>query len=131
MLISVAGICLHDGCILLGKRASGGSLSDRWEFPGGKVDGGETPQQALQREFVEELAVPVAVGDRIAVGCFEHKGGVRRLEAFRVYGPENSELHLNEHVRIEWVPCCEIHTYNLADSDRSILDQILTALGCC
>ena len=135
MPVSVAGICLRKSSLLLGKRMSGGSMGDRWEFPGGKVDQGETPGQALQREFLEELGLEIAVGSLIAVGSFTHHGVARRLEAYRITMPdpaaaELSSLPLCEHVQLRWIPCSQVGEYDLADSDRSILPQILQAVAC-
>lgn len=60
MLIVVAGIAIRDGKALLSQRPPGKKLEGLWEFPGGKIDPGETPDAALQREFREELGVDIA-----------------------------------------------------------------------
>ncbi len=58
----VAGIVWHEGRILICQRPAGGHMPGYWEFPGGKIEGGENPQEALRREICEELGIEVRVG---------------------------------------------------------------------
>lgn len=67
MIHVVSGALIRDGKVLMGLRKQGGLRPDLWELPGGKVDPGETPEQALAREWHEELGCEVTVGRRIAV----------------------------------------------------------------
>jgi len=62
----VAALILQDGKILLAQRSSQGDQAGLWEFPGGKVDAGETQPQALKRELAEELAIDATIGAYIA-----------------------------------------------------------------
>jgi 8-oxo-dGTP diphosphatase len=66
-VVVAAAVIEENGRFLLTRRLEGTHLAGRWEFPGGKCEPGETPPQALARELEEELAVPVAVGQRILV----------------------------------------------------------------
>jgi len=59
----VAGILLEEGEVLLGRRTAGQAFPLQWEFPGGKVEPGETPEAALVREFREEVGIAIEVGD--------------------------------------------------------------------
>jgi 8-oxo-dGTP diphosphatase len=59
----VAAAILDDGLMLACRRAPGKAAAGRWEFPGGKVDAGEDPKAALERELLEELEIQVEVGD--------------------------------------------------------------------
>jgi len=65
-LIVVAGVLHRDGLLLIGQRMSGDRHALKWEFPGGKVEAGETPKQALARELREELGIEAVVGREIA-----------------------------------------------------------------
>lgn len=59
MLVSAVALVDVEGLVLLGKRPKGKHMEDKWEFPGGKVEQGETPEQALIRELKEELDIDV------------------------------------------------------------------------
>ena len=69
--IVVAGVLVRDGKLLIGQRMSGDRHALKWEFPGGKVEPGETPKQALARELQEELGINAEIGPEIA--RYEHR----------------------------------------------------------
>ncbi len=120
---SVAGIVVKDGKFLVARRLPGGAMSEKWEFPGGKVEIGETDQEALQREFAEEFSVGVRVGAAVANARFEHGGRSFELGAFQVF--LNSEAFvLTEHTEWRWVRFDEIAALDFADSDRKLLSQL-------
>ncbi len=125
---SVAGVALDDqGRVLIAKRKTGGSLGCKWEFPGGKLEHGETAEEGLRREFREELEVDVAVGDNYGTAEFAHRGVPFVLEAYAVE-LLSRRFQLNEHERLEWVAPDRLEEYDLAESDRRLLPQLLNAL---
>ncbi len=62
MIVVVAGIVVRDGRIMICQRKPGGPEGGKWEFPGGKIEAGETPEQALERELSEELGIRTRTG---------------------------------------------------------------------
>lgn len=98
----VAGLIRKDGQVLLTQRKPGRHLGLAWEFPGGKVEAGETDDEALRRELREELGVEVTVGTR----CFEtrHTYGSREMHLLvyrcRLVSGEPQALDVNA---FEWV----------------------------
>ena len=60
-VIVAAGVCIHEGRLLASLRGEGSHLAGHWEFPGGKLEAGESPEQCVVREFREELGIEVAV----------------------------------------------------------------------
>ncbi len=125
---SVAGIVQReDGLFLVAQRIPGGDMGERWEFPGGKVEEGETDEEALVREFCEELGVDVSVGEHLASARFTHHGREIPLNAYRVFLGAGG-FRLTEHSRTAWVPFNEIAALDFADSDRLLLDQLAAKL---
>jgi len=122
---SVAGIASRGGQILLMRRLPGGSVGGLWEFPGGKVEEGEEPRDALVREWSEETGLDIGVGEELARGEFRHKGQPFTLIAFNVLMPsENSQPELREHDSYRWVYPDKLSGFHLVNSDRVIADII-------
>lgn len=122
---SVAGIAVREGRILVAKRAEGGPIGLRWEFPGGKVEAGESDEAALVREFDEELGIVVQPLRIIGEGSFESSSGRRQLAAWLVELPPESVFQLREHTDIAWVEAKSLDGIDLADSDRMLLHLLL------
>lgn len=122
---SVAGILMYDSLIFIGLRLPQGSMGGKWEFPGGKVEKGETCEQALIREFREEFETDIDVGEQIAHAQFMHKNEPVDLFAFRVYLKSDDILWvLSEHTAVKWVKLDEIPSLDFVDSDLLLLDQL-------
>jgi len=126
--ISVAGVAWRDGKMLVARRKPGGVNSRRWEFPGGKVEPGETPQDCLVREFNEELGLSVVVHEFLTQGAFSHRGVHYRLEAYRVEPAGNGTPVLNEHEEVAWLSFEELESLVLVPSDRDIVPGLRAAL---
>ena len=125
MNISVAGLAEKDGKFLVALRKPGTSIGVKWEFPGGKLEKGESPETALIREYDEELKVPISVGDKICEGDFRNGDKEYRLLAFRIeLGNENFKK--TEHQKIKWVEREELKMLDFPDSDQIIVDYILS-----
>lgn len=98
-------------------------MASRWEFPGGKVEAGETPEKALERELREEFGVPVQVKELLCTTEFTHKNTPFTLLAFRVEMGQDP-TNLNAHTQIGWFELEAIEQLHLADSDRSLFDNL-------
>src|SRR3954468_18040154 len=85
--VIVAAVIITDGRVLACERSAPPEVAGRWEFPGGKVEPGETDEAALARECVEELGVRVEVGDRVGPDVpLAHGRAVLRVFAVRLIG---------------------------------------------
>ena len=98
-------------------------LGGFWEFPGGKVEAGELPEDALVRELREELAVEVEVGRRLEDVVWNYDGGAIRLMPFlcRIL---SGELRAVEHEELRWCVPDDFHAIPWAPADLPILKEI-------
>jgi 8-oxo-dGTP diphosphatase len=95
-------------------------MGGKWEFPGGKVESGETDADAALREYDEEFGLAISVGPVIGESMFRNKGKDYELAVIMV--TFNGEpLALREHDRYGWVDIDSLSALDLADSDRSLL----------
>src|SRR5574344_618406 len=102
---SVACIAFRSGRILIAHRNPTGDMGDRWEFPGGKVEDGETAAQAVCREMNEEFGITVRVGAPITKGTFCHHGKQCTLTAYAITVPHDGSTTpytLTEHTEYCW-----------------------------
>jgi 8-oxo-dGTP diphosphatase len=119
-----AGVIEQDGKVLIARRAPHKNLAGKWEFPGGKIEDGETPEEALKRELMEEFQVVVDVGDWIAAEVHHYPTVSVELTAFRVRLVRGDFL-LDSHDRIEWVLPGECYNYDLAEADWFIVRKLV------
>jgi len=118
-----AAVLISEGRVLIARRPSKGLLGGMWEFPGGKVESGETMQQALEREIFEELGTSVTVGDEL--GKYRHAYTHFRitLHAFfcSITGEEPQALDASE---IRWVPIPNLVEFPMGKIDRLISNAL-------
>ena len=128
--ISVAGIARRGQLILLMKRVPGGNVGGKWEFPGGKVDPGEDPRQALVREWQEETGLDVLVGRELGRSRFPHRKLEVELIAYEVNIPDSAGPPiLVDHEEYRWVSIADLSRMDLPDSDRGLLDVVFPVSG--
>jgi 8-oxo-dGTP diphosphatase len=118
-----AGIIEKDGWVLLARRKPGKHMGGKWEFPGGKIEPGETPEEGLARELEEELALNAHVGKFLCSTRFEGDGVSLELLVYAVDSFQGTP-QLREHDEIRWVRPDQIASFDLADSDRRVVDVL-------
>ena len=124
-MIHVAAVILTDeaGKILICKRGEGGSCAFLWEFPGGKLEEGESPEQAAVRECREELDISLAVGRQFMEVVHEYPDLTVRLTLFLASIPQGEPRRL-EHNDIRWITVEEIDGFAFCPADEEILNRI-------
>jgi 8-oxo-dGTP diphosphatase len=112
----VGAVISRDGLILCAQRSLAGSLPGMWEFPGGKIEAGESAQGALEREISEELNCRVEVGEMVASTTHEYEFGVVTLTTFHCDLIEG-EPELTEHEAAVWLRHGELRSLQWAPAD--------------
>ncbi len=121
----VGGIIRRDGKFLLGKRPLGKSQGGLWEFIGGKIEPGETPEVALARECLEEIALPI-VGQKIRTAVThaypERTIHLTLIDCAPVSGAEPTAL---EHADLGWFTPEEMRALAFCQADRELLPLVV------
>lgn len=119
----VAGLLEREGSILVDRRRRGTHLEGLWEFPGGKIEPGETPEQALVRELREELGVESTVLGIVAT--IEHAYPAFDL-SLALYAVEfRGEPVALEVAEVRWVPAGELAALPMPPADVPLVDAVL------
>lgn len=124
----VAGFLRKDGKILVGQRPENHTLAGQWEFPGGKIEIGETPEEALARELSEELGIEATVGT-LKLACTHQYGDVGILILFFEILYWKGEPKAKHHMMLEWIHPEELNMRTIPEANRKILGRIYNALG--
>jgi len=132
-MIRVAGAAIfRKGNVLLAQRPPGDRLAGKWEFPGGKIEPGETDAEALRRELREELGIETEIGDPVSITRHENGGRPIELVVLRVTW-RSGRLEPKEHSAVHWVSPENLLAYDLAPADlpaaRILADQGQTSCG--
>ena len=123
MIRVVCGIIFKDDKILLTRRKKGKSLEGFWEFPGGKVEKGETDATALKRELKEELGLEISEPNYFSENKHEYITFSIHLVAYKCEAFDDPKK-LVDHDKFEWVMVNELGNFNLAEADRPLLKEL-------
>ena len=118
---------LKDNKVLLAQRAPEDKLANKWEFPGGKIEHGETPQECLKREICEELDVDVEVLDFFAESVYTYHSGTIKLMAFWCKWI-SGDFTLKVQSKLAWVNRHELDLYDFAPADIPLVDKLKSVL---
>ena len=101
-----------------------GDFAGGWEFPGGKIEPTETPENALTREIQEELAAKILVKNHIHTIEYDYPTFHLSMECFECELAENQDITLLEHQSAKWLEKSTLYTVNWLPADVDILDKI-------
>ena len=124
LLQVTAGIIKKKELILCTRRASNRHLAGYWEFPGGKIEPGESAEVCLVRELKEELNIDVQVGDLFATNVYEYDQHIVELHAYWVT-TFSGNLILKDHDTFLWLPLSALNTLKWAPADVAFIDKLV------
>lgn len=128
-LFVVAGAIIKNNKVFACQRGNKGKTAFKWEFPGGKIDPGETPQQALKRELKEELSIQVEVMELLTSIVDEYDDVILHIDTYRCVLIKG-EPTLSEHVAMQWSNKSELDQLEFSPADKPTLDLIKKGYLC-
>ena len=120
----VAGIILREGKILVCQRTRHQTMPMKWEFPGGKIEEGEQPRDALRRELEEELGVQAKIGDEVARIRHEYKGGGAVELRFYLVQEYQGEIENRIFRDLQWAAPRELPSFDFLEADLTLVEQL-------
>jgi 8-oxo-dGTP diphosphatase len=119
-----AGLIMRGGEILIGQRRPDQPMALLWEFPGGKIEAGETPEEALARELDEELGIHAVIGPRITHVRHNYRhGGAVDLTFFAVH-EFAGEIESRIYHQVRWVKLEDLSSYEFLAADRGLIRDL-------
>ena len=118
----VAAIIVKNNKVFATQRGYG-DFKDGWEFPGGKVEEGETPQEALTREIREELAADIRVGELFDIVEYDYPEFHLSMKCY-ICELVSEEMVLKEHEAARWLFPAELDSVSWLPADRSLIDGL-------
>ena len=122
----VAAIIIKDGQVFATQRGYG-EFQGWWEFPGGKMEAGESPQEALKREIREELDADVLVKELLETVEWDYSNFHLTMHCF-ICSLLSESIHLNEHEAATWLTHATLESVKWLPADEILLDKIAECL---
>jgi len=120
----VAALMLKDGKVLVCQRTRYQTMPLKWEFPGGKIEEGEQPRDALRRELDEELGIDARIGEEVARIRHEYKGGGAVELRFYAVHDFKGELENRIFRDVRWARRSELMSYDFLEADLDLVKEL-------
>ena len=126
ILVVAALIFDSESQVLITQRPEGQDLADYWEFPGGRVEPGETPQHALRREIIEELGIQISVRDMYFRDSFKYETKIVDLSFYLCKQINPRQLpRCIEVADMKWVPLPDLKQFKFPPADEALIRQLV------
>jgi 8-oxo-dGTP diphosphatase len=122
----VAALILKNGKVLVCQRTRHQSMPLKWEFPGGKIEDGEQPRDALRRELEEELGIDAHIGEEVARIRHDYKNGGSVELRFYVVNEYSGEMENRIFRDVRWAKRSELPKYDFLEADRELVKDLAT-----
>jgi 8-oxo-dGTP diphosphatase len=120
----VAALILQNGKLLIGQRTEHQPLPLKWEFPGGKIEPGEQPADALRRELEEELGIHAVIGDELIRVQHTYKSGGTIEIRFHIVRDYSLEIQNRIFRDVRWVAPAELPSYDFLEADAGLVRDL-------
>jgi 8-oxo-dGTP diphosphatase len=120
----VAAVIFKDGKILVCQRTRHQTMPLKWEFPGGKIEEGEQPRDALRRELEEELGIDAKIGHEVSRVRHEYPGGGAVELRFFVVHEYHGKIENKIFRDVQWAPRSELSRYDFLEADLPLVRDI-------
>ncbi len=118
-------VVVHGGKILIAQRKKSMNQGGLWEFPGGKIEPGETSIACIKREFMEELGMEVEVGDYLMEMTYTYPAiGELHFDTYWASCNQPVPTQLEAHERIAWVSLNELERYDFCPADKPLVQKL-------
>ncbi|HWX55721.1 MAG TPA: (deoxy)nucleoside triphosphate pyrophosphohydrolase [Verrucomicrobiae bacterium] len=124
MKLVVAALIVRDSQVLICQRTKNQAMPLRWEFPGGKVEPGETPVEAMRRELEEELGIRARIGPQIAAVQHTYRNGTSVDLRFYLVQRFDGEIVNRIFHEVRWVNPKDFPTYDFLEADVELVKNI-------
>ena len=118
-----AAMIIKGDKIIIARRGPGDALADKWEFPGGKFEINETPEQCLKREMKEEFDIDVSIGEYLGSSIYHYDHISIELLAYRTYW-EDGEIDLKDHDDFKWISLEQLSEFDFAPADLVFVEKL-------
>jgi 8-oxo-dGTP diphosphatase len=125
-LMVTAAVIERDGRVLIAKRKNGWRFAGKWEFPGGKIEPNETPEECLRRELREELGIETEIGNFFCSSTYAYPHATVQLLVYRAFHV-SGEYTLYDHQEIRWVLPEDLLQYDFPEADNLVIEKLIQA----
>ena len=122
--IEVVAAIIRKGDRIFATQRGYGEWKDWWEFPGGKMESGETPEEALKREILEELSTEISVDDFLCTVEYDYPKFRLKMHCY-LCSLMKEPLHLNEHEAARWLTKDELDSVKWLPADLEVIEKII------
>ena len=126
--IEVVAAIIRKGDKIFATQRGYGDFKDWWEFPGGKMEHGETPEEALKREICEELSAEISVDEFLCTVEYDYPKFRLKMHCY-LCSMLTDALHLNEHEAARWLSKDELDSVDWLPADRIVVENFVRTIN--